>query len=308
MTTQTISMIIPMYNESRYIARCLDSLKKQTYKDFELILIDDESKDNTVEIAEWYKNDFDLTILKQKNSGPGKARNRWAKEAKGDILIFVDADMKFHKDYVQEITKPIREWKETSTNHGLEYVANLENKVARAYWYMRMDYRKLWPRSYGWFRAVTKELFLGKWGYDISKWYCDDIVQGIDSIIVPTAIVYHNNPESFHEVFRHSMRVWSSLRKTGKMFVYFRIYILWIILFIIISTAFIIYLSKVWMISYVPIWIFIILIVLILAKTIQRTIKEKYISDILYIPLVMITRGVWYIIWACKYMISRKIY
>jgi glycosyltransferase involved in cell wall biosynthesis len=52
MHKKTASVIIPMYNESRYIARCLDSLKHQTYKDFELILIDDGSKDDTVKIAE----------------------------------------------------------------------------------------------------------------------------------------------------------------------------------------------------------------------------------------------------------------
>jgi glycosyltransferase involved in cell wall biosynthesis len=46
-----ISIIIPMYNESRYIKRCLDSLKNQTYNDFEIILIDDGSKDNTIDIA-----------------------------------------------------------------------------------------------------------------------------------------------------------------------------------------------------------------------------------------------------------------
>jgi len=65
-----------MYNERRYIGRCLDSLKKQTYQNFELILIDDGSKDNTVEIAKQYHKNFDLIILQQKNSGPGKARNR----------------------------------------------------------------------------------------------------------------------------------------------------------------------------------------------------------------------------------------
>lgn len=57
------SVIIPMYNEERYISRCLESLKKQTFKNFETILIDDGSTDKTVEIASKY----DVTILKQEH-------------------------------------------------------------------------------------------------------------------------------------------------------------------------------------------------------------------------------------------------
>ncbi|MEI7563969.1 MAG: glycosyltransferase family A protein [bacterium] len=66
------SVIIPMYNESRYIGRCLDSLLSQSYKDFEVVLIDDGSTDHTIEIAQKY----DVIILQQQHGGPGNARNR----------------------------------------------------------------------------------------------------------------------------------------------------------------------------------------------------------------------------------------
>jgi glycosyltransferase involved in cell wall biosynthesis len=62
-----VSIIIPMYNEERYIARCLKSLTHQTFQDFEVILIDDGSTDNTVKIAETFKDSFSLTILHQKH-------------------------------------------------------------------------------------------------------------------------------------------------------------------------------------------------------------------------------------------------
>jgi glycosyltransferase involved in cell wall biosynthesis len=62
-----VSLVIPMYNEERYIARCLESLAHQTFQDFEVILIDDGSTDDTVKIAETFKSRFPLTILHQKH-------------------------------------------------------------------------------------------------------------------------------------------------------------------------------------------------------------------------------------------------
>jgi glycosyltransferase involved in cell wall biosynthesis len=65
MTKVQVSIIIPMYNEERYIARCLESLTHQTFQEFEVILIDDGSTDKTVEIAQSFENQFPLTILQQ---------------------------------------------------------------------------------------------------------------------------------------------------------------------------------------------------------------------------------------------------
>lgn len=130
-----------MYNESRYVARCLDSLIEQSYKDFELIMIDDGSTDNTLEIIEKYKKKIDnLTLLHQEHGGPGKARNRGAKEAKGEVLVFVDADMVFDKKYIEELIKPILDKKEIGTAHGREYVANKDNSIARAFSLIRLSY------------------------------------------------------------------------------------------------------------------------------------------------------------------------
>jgi glycosyltransferase involved in cell wall biosynthesis len=64
----SVSIIIPMYNEERYIARCLESLTHQSFQNFEIILIDDGSTDKTVKIAETFKSSFLLTILHQKHA------------------------------------------------------------------------------------------------------------------------------------------------------------------------------------------------------------------------------------------------
>ncbi|MCW8966769.1 MAG: glycosyltransferase family 2 protein, partial [Candidatus Pacearchaeota archaeon] len=100
-----LSIVIPVYNEEKYIGKCLESLNKQTYKNFEIIIIDDGSTDKTVEIIK----KFDVHLIKGKHKGTAFSRNLGAKSAKGEILIFIDADMTFDKDYLKNLIKPILE-------------------------------------------------------------------------------------------------------------------------------------------------------------------------------------------------------
>lgn len=98
-----ISIVIPVYNVERYLANLLDSILKQTYNDFEVILVDDGSKDNSYKIMEDYsKKDNRIKIFKQKNSGPGIARKNGYMHAKGDLLFFVDSDDQLYDDKVLE--------------------------------------------------------------------------------------------------------------------------------------------------------------------------------------------------------------
>lgn len=87
------SIIIPVYNAEQHIVRCIDSIIRQEYSDFEVILVDDGSSDKSFAICEQYaKNDDRFhTILKQ-NGGPGSARNEGLKHATGDYICFMDAD------------------------------------------------------------------------------------------------------------------------------------------------------------------------------------------------------------------------
>ena len=287
-----------MRNESRYIARCLDSLNKQTYKNFEIILIDDGSTDDTIEIASLYN----VSILKQQHAGPGKARNRWAKEAKGDILIFVDADMYFDKDYIKNLTQPILEEKEIGTAHGQELVGNPKNKLAIAWCINRIPHPE--KRS-GVYRAIKKDIFLESWWFDASKGYFDDNLSKINdgkwALTILDAICYHNNPESIQEIYKHSQRVGKSLIQSWEIKNYLRKYIKWIIVLLTILTVWIILF---WEKSGIIIWVATIGIVLLIGiKTIERTIKEKEISHLIYVPLVVLSRWIGYITWMIKYLI-----
>ncbi len=85
-----VSVVIPTYNCAQYITEAVESVLNQTYKDFEIIVVDDGSRDNTKEVIKRYLNK--IKYIYQQNSGPSAARNRGIKEAKGEYIAFLDAD------------------------------------------------------------------------------------------------------------------------------------------------------------------------------------------------------------------------
>ena len=89
----TISIIIPVYNASRYLRKCIDSILSQSFKDFELILINDGSTDESLAICKDYeKRDNRITVISQTNRGVSAARNKGLDIAKGEWITFIDAD------------------------------------------------------------------------------------------------------------------------------------------------------------------------------------------------------------------------
>ncbi len=100
-----LSIIIPTLNEETYLPKLLESIRKQSFKDYEIIVADNDSKDKTRQIAKKYK-------CKIVNGGlPPKARNNGAKAAKGDILFFIDADCNIKNNFLQRAMNEIRKRK-----------------------------------------------------------------------------------------------------------------------------------------------------------------------------------------------------
>ncbi len=94
------SIIVPCYNSFNKMENCLKMLERQTYKDFEVIIVDDCSKDNSYELLNEYKNNSKMNIKlykNEKNSGAGYTRNIGIKKSKGEFLLFIDSD-----DYVSD--------------------------------------------------------------------------------------------------------------------------------------------------------------------------------------------------------------
>ncbi len=95
------SIIIPVYNVEKYLKKCLDSVVKQTFKDYEIIIVNDGTKDNSMDIAK----DYDATIIYQENQGLSAARNTGVRYAKGEYLIFLDSDDYWEPKLLEEIEK-----------------------------------------------------------------------------------------------------------------------------------------------------------------------------------------------------------
>lgn len=88
-----VSVILPIYNVAKYLPKCLDSILNQTLQDIEVICVNDESPDNSLDILNQYaKIDDRIIIINQPNSGPGRARNNGIKKALGEYIAFVDPD------------------------------------------------------------------------------------------------------------------------------------------------------------------------------------------------------------------------
>ncbi len=157
------SIIIPVYNVEKYIKKCLDSVFNQTEKDFEVIVVNDGTKDNSMEIVKNYS----VKIINQANQGLSVARNNGVKKAKGEYIIFLDSDDYLEKDLLKEIKKSltnkpdlvrfqIREVFEDGTQNDYSEVGFTNKKGTEA------------------FQLITKYHFVeNAWAYAIKKEYYD---------------------------------------------------------------------------------------------------------------------------------------
>ncbi len=204
-----LSVIIPTHNEEKEISACLKSLESQSLKDFETIIVDDGSTDNTLQIIKSFPK---IRLITGEHKGPGFSRNLGAKNAKGEILIFIDADMTFSKDYLKNLIAPIKK-ENIGTTHDEEIVENIKNIWSRCWGRVRVSKKDADKVKV--FRAIRKDKFLEMGGFDPLYGYADDqtffFKYKIKPVVAPNTLCYHKNPETLSKVYRQSRWIGASI-------------------------------------------------------------------------------------------------
>lgn len=104
------SIIIPLYNKEKYLFETLSSVELQTYKDFEVIIVDDSSTDNSFNIAKTFEKDKRFKVYTKLNGGVSDARNFGIEKAVGQYICFLDADDIWDSSYLQEVYRLIKKY------------------------------------------------------------------------------------------------------------------------------------------------------------------------------------------------------
>lgn len=107
MSKKLLSILIPCYNAEKYVAETLECCLKQTYKDIEVVLVDDGSSDNSYDIAKQFEADARVQVYRQPNSGACVARNLAFEKSSGDFIMYLDADDLICDNYVESLVNSL---------------------------------------------------------------------------------------------------------------------------------------------------------------------------------------------------------
>ncbi|RKY56214.1 MAG: hypothetical protein DRP89_01805 [Candidatus Neomarinimicrobiota bacterium] len=212
----SVSVIIPVYNAEKTIVQTLKGLENQTRKDFEVVIVDDGSTDNSSKSVTEFKNQSELSIklIHQENSGPANARNLGVRYSKGDIIIFLDSDCIPPKNWVEEMVKPLS-GKIVGCNCGYR-VKNKESLIAR---YIDYEIAKRHERLIGksidtigtYSASLIKNIFNKTGGFDTQYRAASgedfDLAfnirrMGYNLVFTDKTFVYHYHPDSLKKYLK----------------------------------------------------------------------------------------------------------
>lgn len=194
------SLIIPVYNTEKYLRNCLESVEAQEFDDFEVILVDDGSTDNSPAMCDAFCEKFNnrpgrkstAKVIHQKNKGLSGARNSGIREAVGEWLWFVDSDDWITQDALAAIYERMSFAK--ADLYTFQSIKTDENKGNEEYLYFRVEQEKLrFPDEESLFSYYTERLFCYKDGWEThTRLYRRDI-------IADNNLRYYETPFNFGE-------------------------------------------------------------------------------------------------------------
>lgn len=206
-----ISVVIPAYNAENSLALCLNALKKQSHRPDEIIVVDDGSRDKTAQVAQ----QFGVTLIRQTNQGPAKARNEGVAAAQGDIILFTDADCAPDETWVEKMVQPLNDpqidsvkgvYKTRQPGAAARLVqCEFEERyqlLKKSQWIDFVDahaaaFRKTTFTEIGGFDPAFPQA--NNEDVDLSYRLAD---AGKKMVFAPQAVVYHQHPDSFKKYFR----------------------------------------------------------------------------------------------------------
>lgn len=203
-----ISIIVPVYNSEKYIDKCLDSILNQTYKDLEIVLVNDGSNDQSLKILEKYAlRDTRIKVVNQENKGVAAARNTGLDNATGEYILYVDSDDWIENNMVERMV-------ELSANADIVFCGN-DNAVSPEFVKKIIGITKeIWNKDkiiyeflrhkimsgMLWNKLIKRSLtdgcrFNPKTGYGEDAEFLWQVLQNTNSMIVTNEILYHHVPD-----------------------------------------------------------------------------------------------------------------
>lgn len=203
-----VSIIIPVYNGEKYLSRCLGSIEKQTYQNFECIIVDDGSTDTTAQICEpYFKRDSRFIYYYKENAGVSSARNFGIDKSHGEYISFVDADDYIGELYLEKLISALLETEaDIAYCHAYDVYANGEiiKNDAENLQENGGDYCLITPAQYSWTDYNNGHFTV--WGgvlkrklIDSDTYFPTDLTVGEDTFFLAQIIKKSNNICSLNE-------------------------------------------------------------------------------------------------------------
>ncbi|MBQ9297865.1 MAG: glycosyltransferase family 2 protein [Clostridia bacterium] len=234
-----VSVVIPMHNSSKHIEECIDSVINQTYKNIEIIVVDDKSSDNSISIVK-NKNDDRIKLIELKeNVGAAKARNKGIENAPGDYICFLDSDDYWKEDKLEKQVKFMEGNDYTFVYGGYAYLK--KGRMRTAHVPKSMNYKQL-LKNHAIFTSTVmlnmehlkkEQIYMPdiKRGQDMATWW-HILKNGITAYGIAEVIsIYRVGEKSLSSnKFKAVRRTWN-LFKTEDINIFKRIYLFFCYIF-----------------------------------------------------------------------------
>ena len=224
MAETMISVIVPAFNAVETLGACLEALESQTVcrEAYEVVVVDDGSTDRTQAVAE----EYDVVLCQQAHAGPAVGRNRGAREARGDLLLFTDADCAPVADWIERLAGAFDDLKVVGAKGT--YRTHQKALVAR---FVQLEYEERYARMLGleqidfvdtYSAAYRCDVFRENGGFD-ARFPTASVedqelsfrlaAQGYQLVFVPEAVVYHTHDRTLGEYWRRKFNIgfWKAL-------------------------------------------------------------------------------------------------